>query len=168
MTLGAEGSSGAGSAADNAQGAFHELLTPNQLAILARLCTVSDRWTGGIMNQNEPASKWLSFMPRISWMLHDTTLYAIAVSDEARHHLIVEPLLTKKAWDWAVWKQGEPPETVRYGTASSALDAMTEAQVCALSSNRAFTDRGVAASNFRGGDTRAGGFFGPVSKPQGA
>jgi hypothetical protein len=115
------------------------------------------------MNQNERASQWLSLIPRISWILHDTTLYAIAASDDACHHLIV----TKKAWDWAVWKQGEPPETVRYGTASSACDAMTEAQLCALS-DRAFTDGGVAAGNLQGGGARAGRFFGPVWKRQGA
>jgi hypothetical protein len=90
---------------------------------------------GGIMKQNERSSRWLAHgvsTPHIPWTLHENTLYAVASLGEALHHLIVEPLLTKKAWDWAVWKQGEPPETVRYGTASSALDAMTEAQTCAL------------------------------------
>jgi signal transduction histidine kinase len=66
----------------------------------------------------------------VAWHRTDDALFARASSGlgEARYRLVVEPLLHRDGWDWAVWRPGDTEETLRHGRASSILEAMAAAE----------------------------------------
>jgi signal transduction histidine kinase len=66
----------------------------------------------------------------VAWHRTDDALYARATPGpgEAHYRLVVEPLLRRDGWDWAVWRPGDTEETLRHGRASSILEAMAAAE----------------------------------------
>jgi hypothetical protein len=66
----------------------------------------------------------------VAWHRTDDALFACATHGvgEAHFRLVVEPLLHRDGWDWAVWRPGDTEDTLRHGRASSILEAMAAAE----------------------------------------
>jgi signal transduction histidine kinase len=66
----------------------------------------------------------------VAWHRTDDALFACATPGlgGAHYRLVVEPLLHRDGWDWAVWRPGDTQETLRHGRASSILEAMAAAE----------------------------------------
>jgi hypothetical protein len=66
----------------------------------------------------------------VAWHRTDDALFACATPGlgGAQYRLVVEPLLHRDGWDWAVWRPGDTEETLRHGRASSILEAMAAAE----------------------------------------
>lgn len=64
----------------------------------------------------------------VSWMRDGDTLYGELSG--GNHRLIVEALPGGTLWDWAVWRQSHRPETLGYGVALTAAEAMSHAESC--------------------------------------
>ncbi|MGD0432233.1 MAG: response regulator [Acetobacteraceae bacterium] len=69
----------------------------------------------------------------VAWQRSDSVLFASLQPGTGMptYRLIVEQLPRRKAWDWAVWRPGDPAGTSRYGRASSVIVAMAAAEEAA-------------------------------------
>src|SRR5712672_2492300 len=70
---------------------------------------------------------------QVFWMHDWRALFSEARSERgsAKYILIVEPLPSKKQWDWAVWRKHQAD--VRHGVAPSTMAAIEEAEAACRS-----------------------------------
>jgi len=68
--------------------------------------------------------------PPVTWHKAGDTMFGSVPSGvgESRYRLVVEPLLRRNGWDWAVWRPGDTEQTLSHGQCASVLEGMAAAE----------------------------------------